>query len=248
LSFAQAPGVTAGEVGVDERLNAQVPLDLVLKDEEGNPVKLGSLLGRPTILTLNYFRCAGICTPLLNGVVELCNKVQAEPDKDFRVITVSFDARDTPDIALRKKVNYLKQMKRPFPPTAWRFLTGDAAATKTLCDSVGFKFKAQGEDFVHAGVIVFLSPEGKVTRYMYGVSFLPADVQMALGEAAKGEAEPTVAKFLQFCYTYDPEGRRYVFSFTRVAAGVILLAAAAFVVFLVVRKRQKPENPGEANG
>jgi protein SCO1/2 len=227
---------------VDEKLGEQIPMDLVLKDEEGNDVKIGALVDRPTILTLNYFRCAGICTPLLNGVVVMLNKVQLEPDRDFRVITVSFDGRDTPDIAKRKQVNYLKQMKRPFPPTGWRFLTGDAASTKRLTDAVGFKFKASGEDFIHAGVIVVVSPTGKVTRYMYGVSFLPADVQMALGEALKEQPEPTVSRFLQFCYNYDPEGRRYVFSVTKAAAALVILAAAVFVAFLVVKgRRKKPE-------
>lgn len=232
-----APGeVGPGEVGIDEKLGVHIPLDLVLKDEEGNPVTLGALIDKPTILTLNFFRCTGICTPLLNGVVEAINQSKAVPGKEYQVITVSFDDRDTPEIAMGKRTNYLKQIQRPFPPTAWHFLTGDGATTKALCDSVGFKFKRQGDQFIHAGAIVFLSPKGKVTRYMYGITFLPADFQMAVNEAARGEARPTIAKFLQFCFSYDPAGRGYVFSTTRASATVILLLAAGFLAYLALKR------------
>jgi len=230
------PAFTAQEVGIDEHLGVQVPLDLVLNDEEGRPVKLGSLLGKPTVLTLNYFRCAGICTPLLNGVVDTLNQVKAQPGADFQVLTVSFDPRDTPEIALQKRTNYLKEIQRPISPAAWRFLTGSGADTKALCDAVGFKFKAQGDDFIHAGAIIILSPQGKVTRYMYGVSFLPADLQMAVLEASRGEARPSINKWLQFCYSTEPSGRGYVFSVTKTAATVTILLAGIFVAVLVFRK------------
>jgi len=238
-AFAQAPA--PGAVGVDEKLGAKVPLDLVLKDEDGQPVTLGTLIDRPTILTLNYFRCAGICTPLLNSMADTADKLPLEPDREFRIITVSFDDRDTPEIANRKRLNYFRQMSRPFPPSAWRFLTGDAASTKKLCDAVGFKFQRQGEDFIHPGVIFFLSPKGKVTRYMYGITFLPADVQMALSEAAQGKVEPTISKLLQICFRYDPQGRRYVFSATRLAGALIILAALGFVAYLMTRGRRRPD-------
>lgn len=226
-------------VGVEEKLGAAVPGDTVLKDEEDRTLTLGSLLGKPTILTLNYFRCAGICTPLLNGVVDALNAMPLEPGKDYQVITVSFDPRDTPEMAFRKKVNYLKQMARPFPPEAWRFLTGDGAATRRICDAVGFGFRAQGEEFIHAGVIVVLSPKGEVTRYMYGTSFIPADLQMALGEAARGEARPTVSKILQFCFSYDPASRRYVFAMTRAIGAFIIILAFGFGIAVAFRGRGK---------
>jgi protein SCO1 len=238
---AAPPAFTASEVGIDEKLGGQVPLDLVLKDEEGRPVLLGNLLGKPTVLTLNYFRCAGICTPLLNGVVDVLNQVKANPGQDFQVITVSFDPRDTPEIAFQKRTNYLKEIQRPVSPPAWRFLTGEAAATKALCDAVGFKFKAQGGDFIHAGAIMILSPQGKVTRYMYGVTFLPADLQMAILEASRGEARPTINKWLQFCYSADPSGRGFVFSTTKTVASITILLAAIFAAVLVFRKPRAKE-------
>jgi protein SCO1 len=242
---AATPSIAPGEVGIDEKLGATVPLDLELKDEEGNDVRLGTLIDKPTILTLNFFRCTGICTPLLNGVVEVINQTQAMPGKDYQVVTVSFDERDTPEMAMGKRTNYLKQIDKPFPPTAWHFLTGDAATTKALCDSVGFKFKRQGDQFIHAGAIVFLSPKGQVTRYMYGITFLPADFQMAVNEAAKGEVRPTINKWLKFCFSYDPAGRGYVFSVTKASATVILLMAGAFLAYLTLRRPRGKEKQGK---
>jgi protein SCO1 len=172
-------------------------------------------------------------------VVDVINQVKANPGQDFQVITVSFDPRDTPEVAFQKRSNYLKEIQRPIPPTAWRFLTGKGAATKVLCDSVGFKFKAQGEDFIHAGAIVILSPQGKVTRYMYGTTFLSADLQMAILEANRGEARPTINKWLQFCYSAEPSGRGYVFSITKTVAIVTLLLAGIFVSVLVFKKKPR---------
>jgi len=245
LRAADPPPFTANEVGVDEKLGKQVDLNLILNDEEGHPIKLGSLLGKPTVLSLNYFRCAGICTPQLNGMVEVINQVKVEPGQGFQVITVSFDPRDTAEIALQKRSNYLREIHRPFPPTAWRFLTGDAIATKALCDSVGFKFKAQGDDFIHAGALMILSPQGTVTRYMYGVTYLPADLQMALEEASRNEARPTINKWLKFCYSTDPSGRTFVFSITKAVATGMIVLAAIFLAVLFFRK-PKPRSGDQA--
>jgi protein SCO1/2 len=233
-----------GDVGVIERLGQTVPLDLTLRDEQGQPVKLGALIDRPTLLTLNYFRCAGICTPQLNSVAAMVNEIALEPGKDFRVLTVSFDERDTSEIAARKRQNYLTLMKRPVPPTAWRFLTGDAAATRALADAVGFKFQRQGEDFAHPGVIIVLSPTGHVTRYIHGVRYLPADVQMAVGEAQRGVARPAIAQLAAFCYRYDPAGRRYVLNVQRVV-GVVTLAVGLAIVVLVNLGSRRTRSRGE---
>src|SRR5664279_1717807 len=232
------PTFAPGEVGIDEKLGATIPLDLVLKGEDGQPVTLRQLIDKPTILTLNYFRCAGICTPQLSGVAEVLNRTEAVPGKDLQVITVSFDERDEPEVAAQKRTNYLNEITRPFPPSAWRFLTGPGATTKALADAVGFKFKRDQDDFIHAAVIIFISPKGQITRYMYGVSYLPADVQMAAQEAARGEAQPTINKFLKFCFSYDPAGRKYVLNTTSIGATIIILAALIFVFALTRRGRK----------
>ena len=236
---ATPPKYTPVEVGVDEKLGQPALMDVVLQDEEGKPVKLGTLIDKPTVLTLNFFRCSGVCTPQLIGVLEVVNKVQAEPGKDFQVITVSFDERDTPEMAWQKRSNFIKEISRPFPPTAWRFLTGKAVDTKALADSVGFKFKAEGDSFAHAAVLMILSPQGKVTRYMYGVNYLPADLQMAILEAAKGEARPSINKWLKFCYTADPDGKNLVFSVNKLVGILTIILLALFAGFLVVSNRRR---------
>jgi len=229
----------AEEVGIDEKLGAVIPADLQLNDEAGQKVSLRQLIDKPTVLTLNYFRCAGICTPQLNDLVRTLNTVELEPGKDFQVITVSFDSRDTPDLAAGKRASYLKLLKRPFPPAAWRFLTGDEASTRELTKAVGFGFKRDKDAFIHPGALIILSPDGKVTRYMYGITYLPADLQMAVGEAAAGLPRPSISKALKFCFSYDPQGHKYVISFTRIAGSISLLMAAVFGVFILVTGRRR---------
>jgi protein SCO1/2 len=235
------------DVGVDEKLGQSVPLDLVLVDEEGERVALRSLLDKPTILTLNYFRCTGLCTPLLNGVAEMLQRTDQVPGKDFQVVTVSFDPRDDAELAGHKKENYLKQLGPAFNKNGWRFLTGDPISTKRLADSVGFRFAKRGDDYVHAGAIMVLSAEGKVTRYLYGVTFLPFDVKMAVAEASQGRTGPTIARFLKFCYSYDPAGRRYFLDITRVSAAFTILLAAGFgIALFVTRKKRRKSDSKES--
>jgi protein SCO1/2 len=235
------------DVGVDEKLGQTVPLDLALVDEQGERVTLRSLLDKPTLLTLNYFRCTGLCTPLLNGVAEMLQRTDQVAGKDFQVLTVSFDPRDDAELAGTKRENYLKQLGPAFNKNGWRFLTGDPISTKRLADSVGFRFAKRGEDYVHAGVIMVLSPEGKVTRYLYGVTFLPFDVKMAVAEASQGRTGPTIARFLKFCYSYDPAGRRYFLDITRVSAAFTILLAAGFgIALFVTRKKRRKSDRKES--
>jgi len=142
-------------------LGATIPSDLQFTDESGQGVFLRQLIDKPTVLTLNYFRCAGICTPQLNDLVRTLNKVALEPGKDFQVVTVSFDSTDTPEIAAGKRTNYLRLLTRPFPPTAWRFLTGDQASILALANAVGFGFKKDRDAFIHPGALIILSPGEK---------------------------------------------------------------------------------------
>jgi protein SCO1/2 len=236
-----APGVP----GVMERLGATVPGDLVLRDEAGAPVRLGELLDRPVLLALVYFRCAGICSPLLNSLSHVVERTGLVPGRDFRVVTVSFDDRDGPSIAENKRRNYLAGLAPGFPPDAWRFLTGEAAATRRLADAVGFGFRREGEDFVHPAVVTVLAPGGKVVRYLYGLSFLPFDVKMSLVEAARGREVPTATRILQLCYAWDPGARTYALDATRLL-GVATLAVLALVgARLVLRGRRRGE-AGEA--
>jgi protein SCO1 len=228
------------DVGVDEKLGQTVPLDLVLVDEQGDRVSLRTLIDKPTILTLNFFRCTGICTPLLNGIAEMLGRTDQVAGKDFQVLTVSFDPRDDAELAGQKKANYLKLLPPTFDAKGWRFLTGDPTSTKRLADAVGFRFAKRGEDYVHAGAIMVLSPEGKVTRYLYGVTFLPFDVKMAVVEASAGRTGPTIARFLRFCYSYDPSGRRYYLDITRVAAAFTIMLAVGFGIAVAAKRKRPP--------
>ena len=236
------------DIGVDEKLGQTIPLDITLVDEQGNRVALNRLLDEPTILTLNYFRCTGLCTPLLNGVADMMKRTELAPGKDFRVLTVSFDPRDDAELAQHKRDNYVRQVGPKFPPSAWRFLTGDPSSTKRLADSVGFKFAKVDDNYVHPGVIMVLSPSGKVTRYLYGITFQAFDVKMALLQGAEGNTMPTINRLVSLCYSYDPVARTYLFSITRVVGAITLLFAGIFVAVLLVRSRRAKDDPVSRDG
>jgi protein SCO1 len=229
---------TPSNVGIDEKLGSQVALDAVLKDENGKDVTLRQYVDKPTILIFNYFRCPGICPVLINSVVDVVNRMQFEPGKEYRIVAVSFDHTDTPEMARQKKANYLNQMQRPFSPDNWHFLTGTAENVKAVADSAGFQYRQQGEMYIHPGAIMVLTPKGILSRYLYGTSFLPADVEIAVKEAAGGGVLPSISKVLAFCYVSDPQGRGRVFSVTRFVGAATLVIAGIFVIF-VLRGRKK---------
>jgi protein SCO1/2 len=227
------------EVGIEEKLGQTIPLDAEFYDESGNLVALRSLVHKPTILTFVYFSCPGICTPLLTEVSRIVEKMDLEPGKDYQIITISFDHRDTPELAADKKENYLSSIARPVSPEAWRWLTGDSVTIRKVTGGAGFYYKRAGNDWIHTGTLIILSPEGKVTRYIYGIKYLPFDVKMAIYEASNGTVSPTIAKILTFCYSYDPEGRRYTFNVLQVSMVVILLLVGIFVLVFIVIPRKK---------
>jgi len=226
-------------VGVTEHLGSSVPGDLVLRDERGAALRLGEVLDKPTVLALVYYRCAGICSPLLNSLATVAERTGLRAGRDFQLLAVSFDDRDTPPLAEAKKRNYLAGLSPAFPPDAWRFLTRDAATTKRLAVAVGFGFRREGEDFIHPAVLTVLSPQGKITRYLYGVSFLPFDLKMAIAEASEGRAVPTANRVLQLCYRYDAAGRRYQLDVTRLAGIATVAALVLFGAVTALRGRRK---------
>jgi protein SCO1/2 len=232
------PQETKQELGIDEHLGGSVPLDAVFFDEYGKPVTLGSLITRPTILMLVYYRCPGICSPIMNSVASDVDKLDMEPGKDYNLITISFDPREEYTTASAKKENYLDMMKKKIPADSWRFLTGDSLNIAKITDAVGFRYKKQDNDFMHSAVITVLSPNGKIARYLYGTDFLPLEIKLALTEAAEGKTGPTINKLLKFCFSYDPAGRKYVLNFTRIAGGIMLLLVAGFVFILTYKKKK----------
>jgi len=247
-SRAGAKEATKGkpvEVGIDEQLGEQVPLNLTFFDEDVKTVPLKDLLDRPTILALVYFECPGICTPLLNGLTEVLGKLDLKPGVDYQVLTISFDPTETPKMAKGKRQSYVKQLKKPFPESAWHFMTGTQKNIDRITDAVGFRYKRQGEqDFLHAAVLTILSPDGLVARYLYGTSFLPFELQMALAEAAAGRTGKAANRVLLYCFSYDPVGHKYLLSVTRITGLVTLLFAGSFGLWLFLTGRKKTE-PGD---
>jgi protein SCO1 len=238
------------KVGIDEQLGKQIPLNLTYTDEQGNKVVLKDLMNKPTLFTFVYYDCPGICTPLLNSLTEVINISDLVPGKDYNVISLSFDETDSPALALRKKNNYLEMITKSFPPEAWRFLTGDSVEIKKLTDAAGFYYMREGKEFIHSGAFIFVTPEGKITRYLFpgyseraGFNILPFDFKMAIHETEEGKVAPTIARVLQFCFSYDPDGKTYVFNITRVLGAGMLLAVIGFVIFLTVKP--KKSNPKE---
>jgi protein SCO1/2 len=227
-------------VGVEEKLGQQVPTQLTFNDESGQPVTLQALFGKTTILVLVYYECPGICTPLLNNLADTLNRVDLTSGKDFQIITISFDPTDTPVLAAKKRDNYHKLLTRPIAPEAWRFLTtADTNTIAAITEAVGFRYQKTGRDFNHPGVLTMLSTDGKVMRYLHGVQFMPFDIKMAVIEAGKGKPMPAIQRALAFCFTYDPEGRKYVFSTLKVAGVATLGVLACFGVFLYFTSRRR---------
>ena len=219
-----------------------VPLDLTFNDEKGNGVTLRQLIHTPTILALVYLHCPNVCSLLLQNLADALNKLPAEPGKEYIALALSFDETEKPSLALEKKKIYLKMIEKPFPEDAWRFLTGNKESIHKLADAVGFHFKRVGEDFEHPVVLIIVSPDGKIIRYMYGTDLLPFDLKMALIEASQGRIGPAISKIARFCFSYDPKGKKLVFNLLKVTGTVTLLFALSFIVFLLFKgKRQHLE-------
>ncbi len=235
----------AAVAAFEEHLGEIVPADIVLRDEQGNDVVLGDFIDKPTILMFVYFECPGICTPLLNEVADILGKSGLHPDQTpFQILTVSFEPTDTPAMAQQKRENYLKLVGRPLPPEAWRFFTADPENIRRFTQATGFRYMRAGTEYTHPGGIMFLSPEGKIVRYFYGLEFLPFDFKMGVYEAQRGKVTPTTARLLQFCFSYDPAGRTYVFNLARVIAVVMITSVVFFLIFLYLSTRRRRRQGG----
>ncbi len=226
------------KVEIDAKLGGQVPLETPFFDESGEQVTLGSLLKKPTLLTLVYLTCQHACPRLLNGVASLIGESTLIPGKDYEVVTVSFDETDTPDLAAKKKGNYVKAVGKPFPPGAWHFLTGNRESIAALTGAVGFHFKREREGFTHPVSLIVLSKEGKIIRYLDGIDFLPFDLEMAVTEATEGRIGSVVRRAILYCFSYDPKGKKYVFDILKVVGIVSVMVAIGMIAFLVITGRK----------
>ena len=235
-------------VGIDQKLDEQLPLDLVFKDENGANVKLGDFFGKkPVVLSLVYYQCPMLCNQVLNGMVTAFKVMNFKPGQEFEVVTVSFDPRETPALAAAKKntyVNYLPEDRRSGAASGWHFLTGDEASIKRITEAVGFRYHwdEATNQFVHASAIYVTTPQGKLARYFYGIEYAPRDVRLGLIEAADNKIGSPVDQLLLYCYHYDPATGKYgaaVMNIMRVA-GVITVFAIVVLLFALRRRRPAP--------
>lgn len=248
INFVLADEPSPSDVGVVEKLGEVVPSDITFFDEYGKPVTMGQLQnGKPTVVAMVYYRCPGICSPLMNGVAEVVDMVDLIPGKDYNVVTISFDPSEDYILANDKKRNYLASMNNPIDENAWRFLTSDSTNIARISNALGWKYVKQGNDYAHGAAIMVLSPDGKIARYLYGIEYNPFDFKMALTEASQGRTGATIAKLMQLCYSYDPVGRTYVLDVTRISGAVILFLLGIFILVFIIRKKKKDNRVDSGN-
>ena len=250
--FAQSARPDALEdVGIDQRLDQQVPLDLPFRDEAGKTVKLGDYFdNKPVILTLVYYECPMLCTYTLNGLVRSMQVLPFDVGRQYRVVTVSFNPQEGPALAAAKKREYLTHYSRSGGADGWHFLTGDASSIGKLADAVGFRYHydAETRQYAHAAGLVVLTPQGKIARYFYGVEFSPRDLRLALDEASAGRIGSPVDEVLLFCFHYDPATGKYGLLITRIVqiAGIGTVLAIGLLIGWMLR-RERAAKQGAAS-
>jgi len=218
-------------VGIEQHLNQQIPPNLPFRDETGKPVELADYFGRkPLILNLVYYQCPMLCGEVLSGLESALRILKFDVGQEFDVLTVSFDPRETPEMAAAKKAELLKRYGRPGAAAGWHFLTGTQAAIDTLTQSAGFEYEydPQTRQFAHATAILLLTPQGRIAQYYYGVEFAPRDLRLGLVQASENKIGSVVDQVLLYCYHYDPDQGKYGAIISR----ILKLAAAATIVLL----------------
>jgi len=235
------------KVDIEQRLNNQIPLDLKFRDESGRGVRLAEYFakGKPVALMLVYYECPMLCSQVLNGAVGAFQALSFTAGKEFEVVTVSFDPREGPELAARKKETYLRRYKREGAEAGWHFLTGDEASIKALADAVGFRYAwdEQSQQFAHASAVMVATPGGRLSHYFYGIDYAPKDLRLALVEASAGKIGSPVDSLLLFCYHYDPAAGRFapVMGVLRTAGVLTVAGLAAFILYLRRKSKRREE-------
>jgi protein SCO1/2 len=232
------PTITKG-VSIEQKLNSPVPLELVFRDESGQAVPLRTYFGdKPVVLQLVYYKCPSLCPMSLRETVSSLRRVALEPGRDYDVVVASFDPAETPALAAEKKASYAKEFNRAGFDEGWHFLTGTQDSISRLASAVGFRYRwdDQSRQFIHAGGIMVATPEGKLSRYFYGIQYAPADLRMALVEAAKHKIGSPVDYVLLFCFHYDAAQGKYtlaIINVLKVAGTLTVLLLAALLYYLM---------------
>jgi len=243
-------------VGIEQHLDGQVPADLVFVDDTGRSIKLGDYFGKkPLILNLVYYNCTMLCGEALSGLSAAMKMIKFDAGKEFEVVTVSFNPKETPEMAAAKKKEFVRRYGRPGAESGWHFLTGSPESINALTKAVGFEYQydPRNGQYAHATAIMVLTPEGRISRYFYGVDFPPKDLRMGLVEASSGKIGNPVDQVLLYCYHYDPATGRYgavVSNMLKIGGALtILLLGGMILIFLRLDKtaaRRTWDAPGSA--
>jgi protein SCO1/2 len=245
----QRPPMLRG-VGIAQRLGQRLPLDAILADESGRAVRLGDYFGRrPVVLVLAYYNCPMLCTQVLNGLVSALRVVPFDAGREFDVVAVSFDPRDRPPDAAAKKAPYVAEYGRPGAASGWHFLTGSTASIERITQAVGFSYRYDDSigQFAHASAVYVATPDGKLSRYFFGIEYAPRDLRLALVEASNRRIGSPVDQLLLFCYHYDPKLARYsaaVLDAVRFGGVVAVLALSGFLAVMWRREKRKSRVSG----
>jgi protein SCO1/2 len=236
------------EAGIEQKLNERLPFDAVFKDENEKEVRLGDYFGkRPVIVAFVYYECPMLCNEVLNGLTGSLKSLSFDTGKEFDVVAISFDARenDKPDLAKNKKESYMKRYARPGTENGWHFLTGTQAEIDKVTQAAGFKYywDEKSEQFAHAGAIMFATPEGKLSRYLYGIDYAPKDIKFAVMESAENKIGNPAEQLMLYCYHYDPSTGKYGLSILKVLrlAGIVTILGLG-AMFFVFWRRGKAKN------
>jgi protein SCO1 len=228
------------DLGIFEQLDSYLPENLTFTDENYNTVNIVDLIDKPTVIALVYFSCPGICSPLLEGVADVITRAKLDIGTEYQVFTISFDHTEKPRLAREKKTNYAKLVKNKDVENGWKWFTGDSTNIELLLNSLGYKVKKTGVDYIHPGALIVVSPKAKITRYLHGVYFLPFDIKMAVIEASEERSGPTINKVLKYCFSYDADGKKYVLNVTKISGTfIILMAILLFGSLMVSEYRRK---------
>ena len=242
------------KVDIEQRLDSQIPLGLRFRDEAGREVALGDYFknGKPVVLTLVYYECPMLCNQVLNGLTGTLQAMSFTAGREFDVVTVSFDARETPELAARKKETYLRRYGREGAAAGWHFLTGEKASIDRLAEAVGFRYvwDERSQQFAHASAIMVATPEGKLSHYFYGIDYDPRALRLALVEASAGKIGSPVDKLILYCYHYDPTVGGYapvVMNIVRLA-GVATVLGIISLLWVLHRYRRSGSAEGDGEG
>lgn len=236
--FIISSSLKGEELGIYENLDTYLPSDLIFTDENGQTVELTSLIDKPTVISLVYYECPGLCSPLLEGVADVISKTKLDIGTEYQVFTISFDPEEGTELALGKKVSYSELVENKDVANGWKYFTGNQENITKLLNALGYKIKEAGSEYIHPAAIMVVSPEAKITRYLHGTYFLPFDLKMAVAEAMDGKSGPTINKVLRYCFSYDPEGQKYVLNITKISGTIILILAISLFGGLVLRKKK----------